>query len=446
VTEGKKFSPGSHPSIAYHLGLSLVTVAMVILPLLYAALTFGCCWAVYYFATHYFAAIWLWPVGRGYYGGIIKVLASFTPLLVGGAIAIAMVKPFFARRAPHMQPLGLDPAVEPRIHALVDQVCGLVGAPAPRRIEVNCDLNASARFNRGLASFFRQDLLLTIGMPLVAGLSELELAGVIAHEFGHFRQPVAMRLSSLIRRVNHWFARVVYERDGWDEALDSASASAEGWVALMLGCVKAGVSSSRGILWLFMTTGHGISGFLLRQMEYDADRWEIHVAGSRAFESTSLKMAIMASVLGDIHREMRRSWRRNLQLPDNLPVLLEYRAAHFPEAKRTKVENTVGLEKSGWFDTHPSAAERICRARQAGAEGLLEGDAPARGLFENFDNISKLVTLAHYEDDLNVPTEPDFLIPLEKLMREEMEPSAAPAPAPIPMMAYNPPPKRQPEG
>jgi hypothetical protein len=50
-----------------------------------------------------------------------------------------------------------------------------------------------------------------------------------------------------------------------------------------------------------------------------------------------------------------------------------------------------------------------------------------------------LVTLAHYEDDLNVPIEPDFLIPLEKLVRAQTEPApAAPAPAPVPMMAYNP--------
>jgi hypothetical protein len=33
--------------------------------------------------------------------------------------------------------------------------------------------------------------------------------------------------------------------------------------------------------------------------------------------------------------------------------------------------------------------------------------------------ICRLVTLAHYEDDLNVPTDPYFPIPLEKLVRAE---------------------------
>jgi hypothetical protein len=40
--------------------------------------------------------------------------------------------------------LVLDPAVEPRVYGLVQEVCTAVGAPAPRRVELNCDLNASA--------------------------------------------------------------------------------------------------------------------------------------------------------------------------------------------------------------------------------------------------------------------------------------------------------------
>jgi Zn-dependent protease with chaperone function len=440
VTDGNTpHTLDSRPSIAYQAGLFFVTAGMIILPIVYLALTAATCWGVYYFAVHCFPAIWDWPIGRSYYGLIIKVIASVTPLLVGGAIAIAMVKPLFARRASPMQPLALDPAIEPRVYALVARVCEMVGAPAPRRIEVDCDLNASARLNRGLLNFFRHDLILTLGMPLVAGLTERELAGVIAHEFGHFRQPTGMRLTYLIRRVNHWFARVVYERDGWDDAIESAASSADGWIAFMIVCARAGVGVSRGVLWSLMMVGHGLSGFLLRQMEYDADQWEIRVAGSEKFESTMLRIASLAAVREEIHREMRRTWRRTLQLPDNLPVLIEFRASRMSDDRRAKAENAVGLEKTGWFDTHPSPADRVRRARQIASPGLVEGDAPAKGLFENFDTISRLVTLAHYEDDLNVPIEPDFLIPLEKLVRAQTEPApAAPAPAPVPMMAYNP--------
>ena len=132
-----------------------------------------------------------------------------------------------------------------------------------------------------------------------------------------------------------------------------------------------------------------------------------------------------------------------MQLPDNLPVLVEYRANRLPAEKRAKIESQVGFVKTGWFDTHPSSVDRIRRARQVAEPGMDISDEPARQLFENFDAISRLVTLAHYEDDLNVPTSPDFLIPLEAVITGVAttvpKPAAsAPAPAPIPMMSYDP--------
>jgi len=68
---------------------------------------------------------------------------------------------------------------------------------------------------------------------------------------------------------------------------------------------------------------------------------------------------------------------------------------------------------------------------------LISGESPARKLFENFDTIGRLVTLAHYEDNLNVPTTPDFLIPLEKLIQAEMNLQPPAPPKPIPMMSYD---------
>jgi Zn-dependent protease with chaperone function len=431
--------PANRPSALYQLGLGMVTGAMVILPCIYVALTALAAYGVYHFATHYFASIWDWPIGMSKVAFLLKVICSVTPLLVGGAVAFFMVKPLFARAAARMHPLALNPEVEPRVYHLVHGVCNAVGAPAPRRIELNCDLNASAHFDRGLRGLLGNDLILTLGMPLIAGLSEREVAGVIAHEFGHFRQGAGMRLSYLIRRVNGWFARVIYERDGWDETIETWAEADEWWIAFMVGCARFGVWVSRSVLRILMLAGHGISAFLLREMEYDADKIEALVAGSAAFERTMLKLATLSAVLDEIHHEMRRVWRTHLQLPDNLPVLVEYRAARLPEEQREKVENSVGLTRTGIFDTHPSTADRVRRARRLAEAGLEISDEPARRLFENFESISRLVTLAHYEDDLNVPTTGDFLIPLEQLIGAKTEPAPAVAPAPsVPLMSFDP--------
>lgn len=68
-------------------------------------------------------------------------------------------------------------------------------------------------------------MLVTVVMILLPvlylGLTVRQLAGVIAHEFGHFTQGTAMRLTYLVGQVNLWFARVVYQRDAWDLWLDT---------------------------------------------------------------------------------------------------------------------------------------------------------------------------------------------------------------------------------
>ena len=140
---------------------------------------------------------------------------------------------------------------------------------------------------------FGSDLVLTIGLPLAAGLTVREFGGVLAHEFGHFTQGLGMRLSYVIRSIVHWFIRVVYQRDEWDEWLDAAIGELDirvGWV-LLVG--KLFVAIGRGILWILFHIGLAISGLLLRQMEYDADRCETLFAGSDAFASTARKLQLL---------------------------------------------------------------------------------------------------------------------------------------------------------
>ncbi len=63
----------------------------------------------------------------------------------------------------------------------------------------------------------RKELVLTFGMPLAAGLSLNQFAGALAHELGRFSQTAGARFAYMIRSVNLWFQRKVYEEDLWDE-------------------------------------------------------------------------------------------------------------------------------------------------------------------------------------------------------------------------------------
>src|ERR1043166_4319370 len=405
-------------SFLYQLGLMLVSVMMVLLPLVYLAMIAAAGWGVYLYATHF---TFLLSSARG--GGrlyLLKLLVYLTPLFIGCVLVFFMIKPLFARRPRHAQPLALNPGVEQTLFAFIAQICDSVGAPMPRRIDLDCQLNAAAGFRRGALSLFGNDLVLTIGLPLVAGLNLRQFAGVIAHEFGHFTQGFGLRLSYLIRSVNGWFARVVYERDAWDVMLAEWSEEAEDLrIMLVAGCARAAVGFSRLLLMLLMYLGHGVSCFLLRQMEYAADSCEIKLAGSEPFEQTIKRLATLGEAAGKSYKEMVASWNMNRRLPDNFPAYLVRREMAIPHLQREKIEDTVGLARTGVFDSHPSDGDRIRRARQAGEPGVFDLELPATTLFANFEAVAKQVTLLHYTDDVGLDCDASTLRPVETTAQTE---------------------------
>jgi Zn-dependent protease with chaperone function len=400
-------------SILYQCSLLLVTFTMLLLPLIYLALVGAAVYGVYYHAVHNWTPIMTF----GNVGGRImafKFLFYIVPLFVGAVVVFFMFKPIFAGRPKHAQPLALNPADNPLLYAFIEKICDTVGAPSPKRIDLDCDLNASAGFRRGLWSMTGNDMVLTIGLPLVANLSAAEFAGVVAHEVGHFTQSVGMRLGYLMGSVNFWFIRVVYQRDAWDEALEEwATESEDAWAAIIVILAQIGVWFARMILRILMYTGLLIGGFMLRQREYDADACQIKLVGSETFERTHRKLATLSAAMEKMHRQIRATWVKSQQLPDNLSELLRQAHESLPPAILQKIEDRYGLERTGLFDSHPSSADRIRRARQAQDPGAFHDDRPASSLFSSFDHPARFVTMLHYSDELGIPITREMLLHVE---------------------------------
>jgi Zn-dependent protease with chaperone function len=301
------FTADIHPpklSPLYTVGLAVVAFAMVLLPAIYIALIVLTGWGVLYYLTH---GGWIMSGGSG--GGIGRLIIYLGPPVAGGILVFFMLKPLFAKRAKAQKLITLDPEKEKLLFAFVQRICQLVRAPMPSRIDVDCQVNASASLSRGLWS---QNLVLTIGLPLAAGLDMRQFAGVLAHEFGHFAQGAGMRLTYVIRNINFWFARVVYERDKWDISLEQSAKSVDIRLGIILHGARGCVWLTRRILWLLMHAGTAISCFMLRQMEFDADSYEAKVAGSEAFESTATRLRVLNVATQVALEDVRQSWAANL--------------------------------------------------------------------------------------------------------------------------------------
>jgi Zn-dependent protease with chaperone function len=399
----------------YQVCLLLVAVTMLILPLVYIAFVGGLAWLTYHHAVYNWA-----PIMRfgGFAGGvrvqILKFLVYAVPLCAGIVVTFFMFKPLLAGRPKHAQPLALNPSDNPLLYAFIARICDVVGAPTPKRIDMDCELNASASFRRGFRSMTGNDLVLTIGLPLVANFSTREFAGVIAHEFGHFTQGAGMRLSYIIRSINFWFARVAYQRDAWDEALEEWSNEVQdGRVAIIVWSVQIAVWFSRLFLKLLMYTGHIIAGFMLRQMEYDADTYQIKVVGSETFEVTHRKLATLSAAMHGTYTQIGARWKKTRQLPDNLSELVRQMHENLPADVLKEIDDTLGFQRTGLMDTHPSPADRIRRARMAGEPGIFHDDRPASSLFANFEHPARFVTLLHYTDNLGIPITDQMLLRVE---------------------------------
>jgi len=399
----------------YTIGLAVVAFAMVLLPAIYLALIVLTGWGVLYHLTH---NGWIMS-GSG--GGFIKLILYLGPAVAGGILVFFMLKPLFARRAKKDESLSLDPAKETLLFAFVRRICQLVHAPMPCRIDVDCQVNASASFRRGLWS---KDLVLTIGLPLAVGLDMRQFAGVLAHEFGHFAQGAGMRLTYVIRNINFWFARVVYERDKWDVELEHSAKSVDLRLGVVLHAARGCVWLTRRILWALMHAGTAISCFMLRQMEYDADSYEAKVAGSDAFESTAARMQVLNVASQVAFEDVRQSWAGH-RLPENLPLLIDHKAGALSGDIRQKLASSAVSKKTGWFDTHPCDADRVRAARALNEPGVFRVEKPTTELFADFAETSKVVTRHQYENQWELEFSPQNLVSSEEMLRESAANAAA---------------------
>ena len=204
-------------SLRYRASLFAVSLATVLLPLIYFALIGFVAWGIYFYATD-FTGILDWPV-RSPLGIFLKLVLYIFPFFVGFLFIFFLIKPLFAPEPERDEPFALNHADAPQLFALVGWICRSLEAPIPSRIDVSHSVNASAE----VRSIFGNDIVLELGLSLAAGMNLSQFAGVIAHEYGHFSQGGAMRARVLIRRINAWFYRVVYERDKWDCVLIALS-------------------------------------------------------------------------------------------------------------------------------------------------------------------------------------------------------------------------------
>ncbi len=165
-----------------------------------------------------------------------------------------------------------------------------------------------------------------------------------------------------------------------------------------------------------MSLGNLVSGFLLRQMEYDADRYEARMVGGKVFASTCWRLRELSLAQNGAYADLQSSWQER-RLPDNLPRLILANVSQIPAEVMAAYRKAMGQAKTGLFDTHPSDRDRIAHARAEGDDGIFDLEGPATDLFRNFDALARVATFDRYRTLLGPEIRKEQLFTVAELVR-----------------------------
>lgn len=258
---------------------TLAILAIVLFFLLYGCLVF---------ATGYLAYLALiYDIGS-----VNKLTILMKVGAVAGSVMLFVFTLKFIFKLKNHKPenrIKLDKNKHKNLWDFVSKICQETGAPKPKNIYIDPDVNAYVSYsNIWLSLFLPIKKELTIGLGLIDSLNLTEFKAVITHEFGHFAQRT-MKIGSYINSANTIIHDMIYNRDSWDNLLDEWRASdirlsAAAWLITPI------IWIIRQTLALFYQFLNIMYSSLSREMEFNADKVAVSTSGSDAIIAALWKL------------------------------------------------------------------------------------------------------------------------------------------------------------
>ena len=378
---------------SFRLRLLLTAAAICLLPVLYVAMILlfaGGAAAWYLYAPGLLA-------GTAGIGGTILL---YGPVFAGLLLALLLLKPLFASRPIKGQAKVLPRDKDPLLFELVEKIATSLGAEPPQQIAVDGNTTLRGSSSR-----------LVIGLPLIAGITAQELAGLIAHECGGHIRGTGSGLTGFIRSISGFFFRAVRESDAWDIAVIAATSKRRFSLGKILYPLRPAFWLVKKLLWPLMYLGRMLSGLLLQKTEYDADLCAVRLIGSGPFADTFRTLRVIEFAWQQVQADLSFQRTEN-QLPDNLPRQLESGIAQIPDDFRASLASQGDTSETEDFALVPAEKDRLAAAQAAAVPGIYSCPLPATVLFDDFDALAKDVTWEYYLSVFGPPLERRFLHPV----------------------------------
>lgn len=135
-----------------------------------------------------------------------------------------------------------------------------------------------------------------------------------------------------------------------------------------------------------------------RQMEYDADQYEVAVVGSKVFVETSKRLHYAAAARAIAESLNEQAYFEQNKLVSNSSLATTAVLAAMPKALVEQINQQMRQTQTHFYDTHPADYDRIKRGITANQAGMFSNKQPARLLFKDFERLCRSVTHKQYRD------------------------------------------------
>ena len=386
---------------SYKLKAVLAILAILLFFLLFSALVASFAFLTYYSISYEMNLINQWTI-----------IAKIAAIAGSGMLLVFSLKFLFKLRnhKPENR-IKLNRDKHQELWHFVHEICLKSGAPKPKNIYVDPDVNAYVAYtNSWLSLFLPVKKELTIGMALVDCLDVSEFRAVVAHEFGHFSQR-SMRIGSYIMSANTIIHDMIFTRDRWDQLLEQWRGtdfrlSFAAWIITPI------IWLIRQLLNLFYLLLNLMHSSLSREMEFNADKVAVSVSGSDAILSALWKL--------DFGSERWNRTMNNAYLAAQKKVFtdnLYYHNGIATEKEAQKQAEMYALlelhpkggkcffktdenSRTQMYASHPSNDKRQESAKSPFVEGEIDKRSPWK-LFDKVNSLQEQMTTLIYEKYLD---------------------------------------------
>lgn len=303
----------------------------------------------------------------------------------------------------------------PKLFQFIRQLSSEVGAPFPKRVFVNHEINAAVFYHSTVLSlFFPVKKNLLVGLGLVNSISLDEFKAVLAHEFGHFSQS-SMKLGSYVYMANSMIYDMVYERDKWDELLERWK-KMDGRIAIFAWILSPIIWLVRLFMMMLYQGLNLLHSSLSRQMEYHADLVAVSVSGSNSLINALYKIGLSNESYNFTLDQLQTANDQSIYSND---IFFNHRKCHDyletnndsfrehsfsnkvtePESRYMLFDKDDGTG-TNMYASHPSNFKREKNAKAIFVEGVIDSRS-AWQLFDKPDQLAQRVTENLYKISLN---------------------------------------------